>query len=523
MLRYYRSLLAGLTGPILVGPSLVSTGLVCASLILTGPAAAQSSFVAPDGLSRYPGVTVWCPNGSGVAPCSFGGGSNNGAVSLTLGGTPVAASHPLPVQDALLEGLINAGALRVGGTVSLSGPAAVSQSGAWQVALTGALPAGGNALGSVAISNFPATQVVNGTVSVASLPALPAGTNAIGNVSVSNFPATQAISGSVAVSALPALPAGGNAIGSVSVNNLPATQPVSGSVSVSSLPALPVGTNAIGSVSVNNFPATQPVSGAVAVSTLPALPAGGNAIGSVSVSNFPASQPISGSVSVSSLPALPTGANAIGSVSVSNLPATQPISASALPLPVGAATDADLVAPYTPVAPAAASATKALLVGCQAATSLPSFSAGQQGAVPCDTSGRLYVVTVPSANNVPSYLQAVTSGGATTFSGANSAASCMATSLKSSTGMVFSYSVSNTNSSGVWFRLFAGASAPTCGSGTPVKRIFLPAGGTVSLSSDLGWVFTSGIGFDVTSGSGADTDATTIATANSVLVNIDYK
>jgi hypothetical protein len=32
-----------------------------------------------------------------------------------------------------------------------------------------------------------------------------------------------------------------------------------------------------------------------------------------------------------------------------------------------------------------------------------------------------------------------------------------------------------------------------------------------------------GIGFDVTAGSGADSDTTTVAAANSVLVNIDYK
>jgi len=331
-----------------------------APVLLPVAALAQSSFIAPDGLSRYPGVTIWCPNGTGVVACNFGsGGGGGGAVSINLGGTAVSTGHPFTVSDGPLDALISGGALTVGGNVG--------------------------------VSNFPASQAVTGTVAVSSLPALPAGGNAIGGVSVSNFPATQAVS------------------------------------------------------------------------------------------------------------------------------------AASLPLPSGAAMDATVSATAGPVAPGTASATKSVLVGCEAQTTLPGFSAGQQGAVPCDTSGRLYVVTVPSANNVPGYLQAVSSGGATIFSAANAAASCMATNVKSSSGMVYGYSVSNANAASVWLRLFASGSAPTCGSGTPGKRILVPAGATVALSTDVGWVFSGGIGLDVTSGSGADSDTTTVATANSVLVNIDYK
>jgi hypothetical protein len=203
--------------------------------------------------------------------------------------------------------------------------------------------------------------------------------------------------------------------------------------------------------------------------------------------------------------------------------ATQPVTVSTLPLPAGAATDANLSAPYAPVAPGTATATKSLVMGCLSNTTLPAFTAGQEGAVPCDASGRPYVVTVPSANNVPGYLQAVTAGGAAPFSAANAAASCMATNVKSSSGNVYGYSVSNSNTSGVWLRLFASGTAPTCGAGTPVERIYVPAASTVGLSTDLGWSYSSGIGFDVTSGNGADTDATTVAAANSVLVNIEYK
>jgi hypothetical protein len=427
-----------------------------APVLLPVAAFAQSSFIAPDGLNRYPGVTVWCPNGAGVVACNFGGGGGGGgAVSINLGGTAVSASHPFTVSDGALEALISAGALKVGGSVTIGGTPAVAQSGAWQVSLAAGLPAGANAIGSVGVSNFPATQAVSGSVAVTSLPALPAGANSIGTV--------------------------GLAAGSV------------GSVTAA-------GTG--GAVAQ----AVQGIGGGVPVSV-----------------SGPVTQSGSWSVGVSSLPALPAGSNAIGGVSVSNFPATQAVSAASLPLPAGAAMDATVSATAGPLAPGTATATKSLLVGCEAQTTLPGFSAGQQGAVPCDTSGRLYVVTVPSANNVPGYLQAVSAGGATTFSAANAAASCMATNIKSSSGMVYGYSVSNSNAAAVWLRLFASGSAPTCGSGTPGKRILVPAGGTVALSTDLGWVFSGGVGFDVTSGSGADTDTATVATANSVLVNIDYK
>jgi hypothetical protein len=347
-------------------------------------ASAQSGFISPDGRDRYPGVTIFCPSGTGATPCSFGGGNGGGGnVAISLGGAAVGSANRFPVSDSLLDGLISGGALTVGGSVAISGTPTVS--------LSGALPAGANGLGSVAVSNFPPMQ------------------------------------------------------------------------------------------------------------------------------------PVSGSVSVSALPALAAGGNAIGSVSVSNFPAAQAVTAASLPLPAGAALDSDLVAPYAPVAPAAATASRSVMVGCVSNTTPPSFTAGQQGAVPCDSAGRLYVTTVPSANNVPGYLQAVSTGGAMPFSALNAASSCMATNVKASSGMVYGYSVSNANSGGVWFRLFAGGTAPACGSGTPTKRIYVPAGATVALSTDLGWVFSGGIGFDVTAGSGADGDVTTVTAANSVLVNVDYK
>ncbi len=397
-----------------------------------GAALAQTSYVAPDGRNRFPAVTIFCPSGTGVAPCNFGSGGGSGgggAVSINQGGSPVSASNRLPVQDTSLDGLISGGALSIGGTVSLSGGSAV------------------------AISNLPAVQPVSGAVSQS-------GSWSVGLANGSTV----------------ALSAGNASIGQVSV---------------ASLPPLPAGTNAIGSVTVANLPATQPVSGAV-------------------------SQAGTWSVGLSA------GSNAIGSVSVSNLPATQPVSAASLPLPAGAATAAGQSAALGPVAPGTP-ASNSTLVGCVANTTLPSFTAGQQGAVPCDTSGRPYVVTVPSANNVPTYLQAVASGGATIFRAINAASSTMATSVKGSSGLVYAYEACNTGTSGAYLRLFALGAAPTVGTSTPAVSKLLAPGTCQETGVAVGMAFSGGIAFDVTSGSLADNDTTAVASANQISVEIYYK
>jgi hypothetical protein len=55
----------------------------------------------------------------------------------------VSASNRLPVSDSAIDSLIDAGALSIGGTVSLAGTPTV------------ALGAGTNAIGSLTVSNFP--------------------------------------------------------------------------------------------------------------------------------------------------------------------------------------------------------------------------------------------------------------------------------------------------------------------------------------------------------------------------------
>jgi hypothetical protein len=373
----------------------------CACL-LPGIALAQTSYIAPDGKNRYPGVTIFCASGTRVAPCSFGGGSS-GSVSITSGGTAVSSSNRFPVSDTALDALISGGALSVAGNVSLSGTPTVSLGSGSAVSLS---------LGGSAVSSSNRLPVID--------------------------------------SALDGLVSGG---------------------------ALPVS-----------------LSGSPAVSQ-------------------------SGSWSVG----LAAGSNAIGSVSVSNLPSTQAVSVAALPLPSGAATAAQQAAPLAPVAPGTATATNSVVIGCLSNTTLPSFSAGQEGAVPCDSSGRPYVVTVPSANNVPSYLQAVSSGGATIYRAINSASSTMATTIKASSGTVYGYEACNSGSGAAYFRIFALATTPVPGTSVPVISKLLAAGTCQGYSSTVGLASFNGIGFDVTSGSMADSDTTAVAAANQVTVEIYYK
>jgi hypothetical protein len=378
----------------------------CACL-LPGIALAQTSYIAPDGKNRYPGVTIFCPSGTKVTPCVFGGGGASGSVSITSGGSAVSSSNRFPVSDTALDALISGSALTVAGSVSVSGTPTVT-------------------LGS------------------------------------------------------------GSAV-SLSV----------GGSAVSSSNRLPVGDSVLDGL----------VSGG-------ALSVGGT----VSVSGTPAVAQ-SGTWSVG----LAAGSNAIGSVSVSNLPATQAVSAASLPLPAGAATAAQQAAPFAPVAPGTATATNALVIGCLSNTTLPSFAAGQEGAVPCDSSGRPYVVTVPSQNNVPSYLQAVSSGGATAYRSINAASSTMATNVKSSSGLIYGYETCNSGASAVYFRIFGLTTAPVPGTSTPTISKLLPAGTCQGFSSEVGITIPNGIGYDVTSGSLADSDSTAVATANQVTVQIYYK
>lgn len=121
--------------------------------------------------------------------------------------------------------------------------------------------------------------------------------------------------------------------------------------------------------------------------------------------------------------------------------------------------------------------------------------------------------------NVPPTTQADT-----LLSSAVLAASTNATSVKGSAGALFNVSVYNNSATIAYLKLYNSASAPTCGSGTPVLRYIIPAstsGAGSNVSIDIGAEFTSGIGYCVTTGI-SDSDTGAVA-ASAYIVNLIYK
>lgn len=113
-----------------------------------------------------------------------------------------------------------------------------------------------------------------------------------------------------------------------------------------------------------------------------------------------------------------------------------------------------------------------------------------------------------------------TSGGLTPHS-LVSASGNNATSVKGSAGQVYVIEVTNANASPRYFKLYNAATAPTPGSGTPVWRSMIPAGGGFNVSfGDVGLALGTGIAYDLTTGA-ADADTGSVA-ASEILVNIAY-
>lgn len=151
----------------------------------------------------------------------------NANANVQQGNTDVAAGNALFVQPgtgAVFPVSDNGGSLTVDGTVAATQSGAwtvaATQSGAWNVTIQEPLTIDGT----VSVDNFPATQTVDGTVNVGNFPASQTvddgglSLTVDGTVAVSNFPASQTVDD------------GGSSLtidGTVAVSNFPAVQPVS--------------------------------------------------------------------------------------------------------------------------------------------------------------------------------------------------------------------------------------------------------------------------------------------------------
>jgi hypothetical protein len=190
---------------------------------------------------------------------------------------------------------------------------------------------------------------------------------------------------------------------------------------------------------------------------------------------------------------------------------------TANPLPVTQPTQAD-GATFT------RSTTTEVVVAGAVDSSAPSLTAGKSAAVSLDTAGNLRVnvaagaaasgtVSAPSAallSNTPILSTAPGTSRARVYS----AASTNATSVKGSGGILASYTLSNSGTTGAWVKFYDTASAPTAGSGTPAFDVYLAPGATVpdDKGASGGIPFTTGIGYTIT-GVATDADTTAVAAA----------
>lgn len=191
---------------------------------------------------------------------------------------------------------------------------------------------------------------------------------------------------------------------------------------------------------------------------------------------------------------------------------------------------------------AGTAAANSMLTGCVYNSTPITLTNGQQAAVQCSVNG-YPTVTVSNTNangqatmansspvviasnqtaipvtNTPA---AGTSGGATPAAiiAANSNNS---TSLKGSAGMVYGVQTSNIDTAAAWLKLYDKATAPTCGTDTPVGIYLIPPSNSGNnVVTVVGKVFTLGIGYCIVTG--IATNDNTAVPAAKIAVNFDYK
>lgn len=237
-------------------------------------------------------------------------------------------------------------------------------------------------------------------------------------------------------------------------------------------------------VDATNNPLSLTLAGSLRTSNTTALPAGTNNIGDVDVLT---------------LPALPAGANVIGAVTQSG---TWNIgSIATLPsIPAGANVIGGVTQSGTWNV-----ATVSTVTAVTAITN----------ALPAGTNniGDVDVLTLPALANQATLNYSLVAANSTN-----------ATNVKNGAGVVYELSLYNNSAVIAYLKLYDSASAPTCGSGTPVARYLIPAsasGAGSNVTIPLGKTFPTGIGFCLTTGIG-DADTGAVA-ASAYLVNLTYK
>lgn len=91
--------------------------------------------------------------------------------------------------------------------------------------------------------------------------------------------------------------------------------------------------------------------------------------------------------------------------------------------------------------------------------------------------------------------------------------------VKASAGTLYGMSVTNSNTSARYIKVYNVASSPTSGS-TVYRRYMIPAGGGIREEFPYGIVFATGISLRLTTGA-ADSNAAAVA-ADEIMVNMEY-
>lgn len=117
---------------------------------------------------------------------------------------------------------------------------------------------------------------------------------------------------------------------------------------------------------------------------------------------------------------------------------------------------------------------------------------------------------------------AASGGIASTSRLVSAAASTNATNVKASAGRIYSIQLYNAATTIRYLKLYNKASSPTVGTDTPVKTIPLPPSTGMILDwANLGYYFSTGISYALTTGSG-DSDTGALTAADVVGLGIDY-
>lgn len=103
----------------------------------------------------------------------------------------------------------------------------------------------------------------------------------------------------------------------------------------------------------------------------------------------------------------------------------------------------------------------------------------------------------------------------------SAAASTNSTLVKGSAGDLFRVTGYNSKASAVYLKLYNKATAPTCGTDTPVQTHYIPATAKFDIEFTVPYYFATGIGYCLT-GAGADADTTALVAADVLALNVLY-